>query len=602
MSKLGKLGSVLTSIRVWTINLLTLAVLAYILVLVVAVVRNMPEKVDPQGRVLILNPSGVVVDQEVFSAELAFTSLVDQEQQIQTRDLVELIRAAAADERLSGVLLDFSQTVFGGPSTALAVAGELAALRGSGKPVIAYSEALSTSSYLMASQADEVYVHPAGAVAITGLGGYRNYVRELLEKLKITIHDYSQGDYKSAAETLTRRSQSDPDREQSVQLLDPIWTQIKARMASARGVGPEVIQQVADDHPAIIAQAAYDNLRSAREQDLIDGMLSYSEFRAMMIERFGEDEEAERETYPHIVAAAYAAQMEEEEENAEDAISVVFVQGVIQEGGSEPGVAGAESIGRLMREAYEDEKTRAIVLRVNSPGGGLLASELIRDEVLAALGRDIPVVVSMGDLAASGGMFVSAPATRIYAEPTTITGSIGVAIVFPTFENSLEHLGINSDGVTTSSFAGWGVNRPVDEELNAIFARLGSSSYQRFVTVVAEGRQRDEDYVRSIAGGRVWTGEAGLERGLVDQIGGLDDAIAAAAELTGLEDYKVHYRVQEPPFGVVLLRRIMADAAIKIDSPFGAFGRRVGQLFEDIEAFSRPQVSLVCTRCLVELQ
>jgi protease-4 len=373
-------------------------------------------------------------------------------------------------------------------------------------------------------------------------------------------------------------------------------------MATARGVSPEVIQQVADDHPAIILEAAYDNLRVAREQGLIDGMLSYAEFRAMMIERFGADEEAERETYPHIVAAAYAAELEEEEETAEDAISVVFVEGVIQEGGIAPGVAGAEGIGRLMREAYEDENTRAIVLRVNSPGGGLLASELIRDEVLTALGRDIPVVVSMGDLAASGGMFVSAPATRIYAQPTTITGSIGVAIVFPTFENSLEYLGINSDGVTTSSFAGWGVNRPVDEKLNAVFARVGSSAYQRFVTVVAEGRQRDADYIRSIAGGRVWTGEAALERGLVDRIGGMDDAIAAAAELTGLEDYRVHYRVQEPPFGVVLLRRFMTDVAIELGSPFGAFGRRVGQLFEDIEALSRPQVSLVCTRCLVELQ
>ena len=601
-SKLGRVGAVLTAIRVWTINLLTLAVLVYLLFLVVSVVRQMPDTVDPEGRVLILNPEGVVVDHQVFPRQPDLSDLIDEENQIQARELVRLIRAAAEDDRLAGVLLDFSNTAFSGVSTALTIAEELAALRASGKPVIAYSENLSTSSYLMAAQADEVYVHPAGAVSISGLGGYRNYVREMLEKLKVSIHDYSQGDYKSAAEGITRESMSDADRRQTIELINPIWSRIKSSMAEGRDVDEELFQRSADEYPAIIPEAAIDNLRFAKEQGLIDGTLSYAEFRAMMMEKFGIDEDAERETYPHIVAGAYAAQLEPEEPETGDAIAVVFVEGLIQQGESSSGVAGAEDIGRLMREAYEDDDTRAIVLRVNSPGGGLLASELIRDEVVAARARSLPVVVSMGDLAASGGMFVSAPADRIYAQPTTITGSIGVAIVFPTFEQSLDHVGINSDGVTSSAFAGWSINRPIDERLDAIFNRVGSSAYQRFLDVVAEGRQREEAYVRSIAGGRVWVGSKAQEIGLVDEIGGLDDAIAAAAELAGIEEYRTDYRVVEPPFSVMLMRWFLQDVAVEVLSPFGAFGRRVGMIFDDLESLSRPRVELVCTRCMVELQ
>jgi protease-4 len=602
MSALEKFGAIISAIRVWTLNLITLAVLAYILFLVITVMRQMPDSVDPAGRVLILNPQGLVVDQAVYPRTLGLDALNDEAEQIQARELVELIRAAADDERLSGVLIDFSKTAFGGPTTALTIAGELARLRDAGKPVVAYSEALSTSSYLMAAQADEIYVHPAGAVNISGLGGYRSYVRELLEKLKVTIHDYSQGDYKSAAESITRQSMSDADRRQREELLGPLWEAIKARLAASRGLDADVFQRLADDYPAVIPQAAYDNLRFAEAEGLIDGTLSYAEFRGMMMDRFGVDDQAERDTYPHIVASAYRAQLEREKKEAANEISVVTVEGIIQQGEIRPGVAGAEDIGRLMREAYEDESTRAIVLRVNSPGGGLLASELIRDEVLAAQSRTLPVVVSMGDLAASGGMFISAPADRIYAQPTTITGSVGVAIVIPTFENSLAHLGVNTDGTTTSRLAGWGPNRPVDDKLDEIFRQFGSSSYQRFIDIVAEGRGRDEAYIRSIAGGRVWTGERAAEIGLVDELGGLEDAVAAAAELAGVDDYRVRHRAIEPPLGFALVRRFLAGLSLHIEPSLSAFGRRVGALFQDLEDLGRPNVSLVCRRCLVEFQ
>ena len=601
-SKLSKISSALTSIRVWVVNLLTLFVLAYFVFLAIVFLRQMPQSVDPEGRVLIINPEGVVVDQAVYPRRAMLAAVLDEPEQIQLRDLITLIRAAAEDDRLSGVLLDFSKTAFNGASTVLAVAEELGKLSESGKPVIAYSEALTTTSYLLAAQADEVYVHPAGAVGISGLGGYRSYFRELLEKLKVSIHNYSQGDFKSAIEPFTRNDMSEADRRQSEALLTALWRSIKTPMAEARSVDAGVVQQLADDFPAILPEAAYDNLRFAEAQGLIDGSLTYAEFRSMMMDKFGVDEDAERETYPHITAAAYRAHLEEPSRSADAEISVVYVQGIIQQGENRPGIAGATDIARLMREAYENESTRAIVLRVNSPGGGLLASELIRDEVLAARKRSLPVVVSMGDVAASGGMFVSAPADRIFAHPTTITGSIGVAIAFPTFENSLDHLGISSDGVTTSRFAGWGLNRPVDDALDAILEKVGGESYQRFIDIVSEGRQREETYIRSIAGGRVWTGERAFEIGLVDELGDFEAALAAAAAMAGLEEYRVKHRVIDPPLSAVLVRRFASDIALDIGFPPGAVGQRLEELFENIDLLTRPQVNLLCARCMVKLQ
>jgi len=229
----ARLGTVLAAIRVWTVNLFTLFLLIYILGGAIYLLSKRPGKVDPAGKVLILNPEGIVQDQEVFPSEFGFPFNVPSEKQIQARDLIRLIRAAAADEKLAGVLLDFSKTDFSGPSTALNVARELAALREAGKPVIAYSEVLGTSAYLMAAQADEIYVHPSGALAINGIGGYRDYTRELTDKLKITIHNYSQGDYKSAVEGLTRTEMSDADRLQREEIYGPIWTALKLSMAEA---------------------------------------------------------------------------------------------------------------------------------------------------------------------------------------------------------------------------------------------------------------------------------------------------------------------------------------------------------------------------------
>lgn len=465
-----KLGNFLTGLRVWTVNIFTLLLLVYLAGGAIYLINQLPEKVDPDGKVLILSPAGVIQDQEVYPAGLGFPFGMSDETQIQSRDLIRLIRAAAADDRLSGVLMDFSSAKFAGSSTALRISDELAAFRASGKYVVAYSKSLTTGSYLMAAQADEIYLHPSGALAVNGVGGYRDYTRELTDKLKITIHNYSQGEFRSAVEGFTRSDMSEPDRLQREALYGPVWVTLKSRMAKAREIEPEVFQQLADNYSVpMIDEGSYDGLAWAHQQGVISGTKSFPELRRYMIAKFGKSDDETVDTYPHIYWSDYLAQIEPEESESENAVAVIFVQGGIVHGESGPGVAGSDDIAPLIRRAHEDDSTKAIVLRVNSPGGSIIGSDIIRDELVAARVKDIPIVVSMGDVATSGGVWVSTPADTIYAEPTTITGSIGVAVAFPTLENVFDYVGVNFDGVTTSENGGWGIYKGVNEKLDAIY-------------------------------------------------------------------------------------------------------------------------------------
>ena len=597
-----KLGNFLTGLRVWTVNIFTLLFLVYLVGGAIYLVNKLPEKVDPDGKVLILNPVGIIQDQEVFASDLGFPFAMSDEVQIQSRDLIRLIRAAAGDERLSGVLVDFSGSKFAGSSTALQISDELAALRTSGKSVVAYSESLTTGSYLMAAQAGEIFLHPSGALAVNGVGGYRDYTRELTDKLKITIHNYSQGEFKSAVEGFTRSDMSEPDRLQREALYGPVWAALKSRMAQARDVEPEIFQQLADQYSVpMINEGSYDGLAWAQQQGIISGTKSFPELRSHMIEKFGKSDDETVDTYPHIYWSEYFLQVEREEVESEEAVAVVFVQGGIVHGEGGPGVAGSDDIAPLIRRAHEDDSTKAIVLRVNSPGGSIIGSDIIRDELVAAKVKGIPVVVSMGDVAASGGVWVSTPADTIYAQPTTITGSIGVAVAFPTLENVFDYVGVNFDGVTTSENAGWGVYNGVNEKLDVIFARWANSAYEQFIGLVAVSRNREPDYIRSIAGGRVWLAPDALERGLIDKLGTMEEAIAHAAQLAGLQEYKTHYVVQEVSPVMALLRQLSGGITTQASSSYNVFASRMTSLMAMVEDISEPKATVMCSSCLVEI-
>ena len=598
------LGRFLEKARTVMLNLGTAFVLIFFTIIIIgALTSSGPEAKDPSGRVLFIDPVGTVVDQEVFNTDFLSSIGADSSMdQIQTRDLIQLIRAAAEDEEIPAVFIDFSATGFAGPTTAINIAKELKALRESGKRVIAMNDRLSTTSYLMASQASEVWVHPVGSISVRGLGGMRNYNKDLFDNLKITIHNYSQGDFKSATETSWRSSMSDNDRMQREALLFPIWDEMKSLMAEGRGIESDDIQSFADGYVGFFGEAAIGNIAYAEANNIIDGTKSFPEFRQYMIEEFGLDEEAETETYKTISYNEYAKQIDEELSESDNHIAVITAEGAIMEGEITQGVAGANGVVKQIRSAHEDKNTKAIVFRVNSPGGSIIASEMMRDELFAAKEKGIDVIVSMGDYAASGGVYISTPADYIFAEPTTITGSIGVAIALPTLENAMDYIGVNFDGVVTSKHGGWDPTQAIDDDLDKIFAGWGADAYDRFVSFVAESRSQSYEDIKAIAGGRVWIATSAKEIGLVDEIGGIDDAIAYAANMAELEDYQVEYYGQELSPEELIIRELLENFDVSVGEPkvLSALNG-LADLYETLADIQEPKALLTCKDCLVDL-
>ena len=598
------LGRFLEKARTVMLNLGTAFVLIFITIAIIGGISSSgPETTDPSGRVLYLAPEGTIVDQEVFNSDFLFNFETNSStKQIQTRDLIELIRAVAEDDNVPAVFIDFSSTGFAGPTTAINIAKELKALRDSGKRVIAMNDRLSTTSYLMASQASEIWVHPVGSISVRGIGGMRSYQKELFENLKINFHNYSQGDFKSAVESNTRTDMSDNDRLQREALLKPIWNEMKALMAKGRGIESDNIQSFADDYVGFFGEAAIGNIAYAEANNIIDGTKSFPEFRQYMIEEFGLDEEAEAETYKTISYNEYANQMEDDFYESENEIAIITAEGVIMEGEISQGVAGANGVVKQIRSAHEDENTKAIVFRVNSPGGSIIASEMMRDELFAAKEKGINVIVSMGDYAASGGVYISTPADYIFAEPTTITGSIGVAIALPTLENAMDYIGVNFDGVVTSKHGGWDPTQAIDEDLDKIFAGWGAGAYDRFVNFVAESRSQSYEDIKAIAGGRVWIATTAKEIGLVDEIGGIDDAITYAANMAELDNYQVEYYGQELSPEEMFIKELVESFDVSIGEPkvLSALNG-VANLYETLTDIQEPKALLTCKDCLVDL-
>ena len=598
------LGRFLEKARTVMLNLGTAFVLIFFTILIVGALTSSGPKVkDPSGRVLFIDPQGTVVDQEVFSSDFLFNfDSGSASEQIQTRDLIDLIRAVGKDDKIPAVFIDFSSTGFAGPTTAINIAKELNALRESGKRVIAFNDRLSTTSYLMASQASEIWIHPVGSISISGIGGMRAYQKELYENLKINFHNYSQGDFKSAVEGNTRTDMSENDRLQREALLKPIWSEMKSLMAEGRGITAEDIQSFADGYVGFFGEAAMRNIAYAEANNIIDGSKSFPEFRQYMIEEFGLDEEAKTDTYKTMSYKEYVNQMENSLSESKNEIAIITAEGAIMEGEISQGVAGANGIVKQIRSAHEDEKTKAIVLRVNSPGGSIIGSEMMRDELLAAKKKDINVIVSMGDYATSGGVYIATPADYIFAEPTTITGSIGVAIALPTLENAMDYIGVNFDGVVTSNYGGWDPTQAIDDDLDKIFESWGADAYDRFVNFVADSRSQSYEEIKAIAGGRVWIATSAKDVGLIDEIGGIDDAIAYAASLNELEDFKVEYYGQQLSPEELILRELLENFDVSIKEPkvFSALNG-LADFYETLVDIQKPKALLTCKDCMIDL-
>ena len=598
------LGRFLEKARTVMLNLGTVLILIFFAIIIIGALTSFGSEIkDPSGRVLLIDPQGTVVDQEVFNYDFLINLGTNfSMDQIQTRDLIQLIRAAADDEDIPAVFIDFSSTDFAGPTTAINIAKELKALRDSGKRVIAFNDRLSTTSYLMASQASEVWIHPVGSVSIRGLGGMRDYKKELYENLKINVNNYSEGDFKSALEPNTRTDMSENDRMQREALFNPIWNEMKFLMAEGRGIKSDDIQSFADDYIGFFGEAEIGNIAYAEANNIIDGTKSFPEFRQYMIQEFGLDEEAETETHKTISYNEYAKQIDEDISDSDNQIAVITAEGAIMKGDISQSVAGANGVVKQIRSAHENENTKAIVFRINSPGGSVIASEMMRDELFVAKRKGIDVIVSMGDYAASGGVYISTPADYIFAEPTTITGSIGVAIAIPTLENAMDYIGVNFDGVVTSKHGGWDPTQAINDDLDKIFAGWGADIYDRFINFVAESRSQSYEEIKAIAGGRVWIATSAKKIGLIDEIGGIDDAITYAANMAELEDYQVEYYGEELSPEEMILKKLLENFDVSLEEPKVLLALNgLARLYETLTGIQEPKALLTCKDCLVDL-
>ena len=596
------LGKFLEKTRVVLLNVATAFILIVITVAIMGGIFGGDAEIDKEGKVVFLDPAVVITDEEAFADSLFASTDINQ---MTFRDFEDLINELADDEEIAAIVIDFSSTGFAGVTTLLNVAGLMEKLQASDVELIAYSDYFDTSTYLLATYADEIWGHSSGSFGLRGPGGYRTYINELLTKnLKFTIHDFSQGTFKSAAETVTRSNMSDFSRKQSEELLNPLWNALKTLIAEQREMSIEDVQDFADKYPTgFMGEATYISLNAAIDGNFIDGVKSYPEFREHMIEKFGLDEDSDRETYPNISYQEYMDTFEIEKDSADDKVAVVTVEGTITRGEIQPGIAGADGLARLLRSAHEDGDVKALVVRVNSGGGGVMASEIIRDEIQRAQSKGINVVVSMGDVAASGGVWISTPAEYIFAQPTTITGSIGVAIAVPTLENAMDELGINFDGVTTTENSAWDLPQAMPAEIKAAIQNDTVKIYDRFVSLVAESRNESEEYIRTIAEGRVWIGTKALELNLIDEIGNFDDAVAKAAELAGLDEYEVDFfkETLDPEIEVLLELAENFDVNIVDQQTLNSF-KSMTEILNEVLEVSKPTTLIACQTCEVALQ
>jgi protease-4 len=519
-------------------------VLIFMLLFFGAVYAGLSSKPTPiKSGVLALDLSGSVVEQpsKAGFANLAGASSLPSEYRL--RDLVAALDAAKDDDRVKAVALDLSRFTGGGQVAMTDLADSIRAVRASGKPVIAYAVAYSDDSYLVASAASEVWLDPLGAVAIAGPGGPNLYFKGLLDKIGVTANVYRVGTYKAAVEPYTRGDMS-PAAKENAQALGGAMVQ-DWRDAVLKNRPKAKIDTYMMNPVGALDAAGGDLGKAAIGFGLVDKVGTHEQFQERLAQLAGKDNAAP-EGYKHIDLDDYVGDTVGDDNTG--SIGVVTVAGMIVDGHASAGTAGGDSISELVDKAVQKDGLKALVVRVDSPGGSVLASEQIRQSLLNAKRHRIPVVVSMGNVAASGGYWVSTPADFIYAEPETVTGSIGVFGIFPSFQGTLQKLGIGTDGIQTTPLSGQPdvLNGPSPVADRLLQAGV-DSIYSHFLGIVAQARHKQPADVDKIAQGRVWDGGTARQLGLIDAFGGMKEAIDKAGALGGVSDPQDQVRYLERP-------------------------------------------------------
>ena len=520
-----------------------------IVILIIAAIVNTERAAPLAGEnTLVIAPEGRLVEQYTSDpVSRAFArALGDEQIEVQLRDILRALESAKEDDRIERVYLRVDRLEPTGFASLREIADALRDVRAAGKEVIAFGENFGQAQYLLAAQADEVYLDPMGGMLLEGLGRYRAYYREGLEdKLGVDVHLFKVGEYKSAAEPYVRDDASPESKQADLFWMNDVWSRYLGDIAEARGLSAAQLAADIDDLPADIAAVDGDLAQYALSKKLVDGLMTKEQVYEMLAERGVVDEDVDA-GFRHVVMDDYLVHVMPGPvaTDARPQVAVVVAEGAITGGDQPPGIVGGESTTALLRDARLDEQVEAVVLRVNSPGGEVFASEQIRREVVALQEAGKPVIASMGDVAASGGYWISMDAEKIYADPSTITGSIGIFGMFPTIDRGLDKIGVHTDGVGTTRFAGaFDITRPLDPAVGTVIQEVIEKGYADFISRVARARDKRVSEVDEVARGRVWSGEQAHARGLVDAFGGLRDAIAAAAEAAELDegDYRVRY-------------------------------------------------------------
>lgn len=592
-------------------TLFNLVFLLIVVVVIVAIVASSPPKLE-DNTALVLNLRGPLVEQHpagLRDAALAQLS-GDAPRSTQLRDVLSVLDAATQDPKITRAVLVLDEFKGGGLAGLREVAAALQRFRASGKQVVAWGSGYDQRQYYLAAHADEVLMHPMGFVFMQGYGRYQNYYREVLDKVGVTVNLVKVGNYKNFGEPFTETGPSPESIEANAFLYNALWATYTDGVEKARTLPAGSVMAMINELPQRLADSGGDVAKLAVASKLVDGLKTRDELRQMMIERGAPDPDGK--TFRQVSFDNYLAR--QKPQYVGDAVGVVVAEGEIVDGGAPAGTVGGLSTAELIRKARDDKSVKALVLRVNSPGGSAFGSELIRRELELTRAAGKPVVVSMGDVAASGGYWVSMSSDEVMADPGTITGSIGVFALLPSADKAMEKIGVRAAGVTTTWLAGAGDPRlPPDPRFTAVLQTAINQIYADFTGKAALARKTTPEKIDAVAQGRVWTGAQAKERGLVDTLGGYQEALKSAITRAKLpDDARVVYIQPEPGRAERLLELLGAKAVYSLMAgfdlqltPMGVPGQVVQEARQELgwlaDITDKRKPFAAVTHCLCEL-
>lgn len=538
-SKADNFLSLSRKILVNLITAIVLIVLTFSIIGGIGSIFTQEEGISTKDKILWFKPIGVVVDKS-SSSSTSLDSLIlgsVDVQQHELDDLIEVLSNAAIDDELAAVYVNVSELGMYYAS-AFEIANAVKNIKDSGKRVIAYGQNYGNNAYLISSQANEIILNKYGQISSFGFSRKREYVKDLYENIKLNQHVFIAGEWKTAPEPFTRNNMSEEDKNAWNDFAEPLWNKMTTYIENARDLPSGTLQDYGDSFWQLALEEP-EASQSALKKGLVDKVFTVEELRHWLFDEFPNQDDDINKLPDSISIYDYLSTIESEENNSENKIAVIHVEGAITIGESTYGIAGSDTIVKNIRKAIKDKSVKALVLRVNSPGGGVYASELITNALSEFKETGRPIVSSMGDIAASGGVWVTTLSDEIWAKNETLTGSIGVYATLPTFENLYDWIGVQVDGVSSTKAAEWDPRMPMPESVTNGIQSSVDDIYEKFVNKVSDNRSMRYEEVHAVAKGRIWSGEKAIKLGLVDKIGGLEDALDSASKFANIEDYKV---------------------------------------------------------------